>query len=224
MMQSTNKQLLAGLAFLVLILGSRLFVQAQSESAKYHHARINAATVTPASRAGRGEQASNSTLDGFVIGPNVVGIYGAPAVAESAKANCDESLWRHVYKPERLKVIQKCVAMTGTIVDATAGKRRDGLRHEADGDTHGWLKPDPGFETLLLPGNKRSEGGNLVFEAVCQFPVKQQDAVEACRGYRSMVVIPPVGSHVRIVGTLVQDQNHDKWAEIHPVSSIEVIQ
>jgi len=31
----------------------------------------------------------------------------------------------------------------GTIVDATNGGKPDGVRHEADGDTHGWLKVDP---------------------------------------------------------------------------------
>lgn len=55
---------------------------------------------------------------------------------------CDDSLWDHVYNPQRLTVQQKCVAVTGTIVDATNGKKADGVRHEADGDTHGWLNLD----------------------------------------------------------------------------------
>jgi hypothetical protein len=37
------------------------------------------------------------------------------------------------------------------------------------------------------------------------------------------MAIAPTGSHVRIVGQLVQEQNHGKWIEIHPVTSIEVI-
>jgi hypothetical protein len=32
-----------------------------------------------------------------------------------------------------------------------------------------------------------------------------------------------VGSHVRIVGTYVQDTFHAHWMEIHPVTSITVI-
>ena len=53
----------------------------------------------------------------------------------------------------------------------------DGVRHEDDGDTHGWLKVDPQFEDLLNPGNLNNEGGNLVFEVVCKFvPPKQADA------------------------------------------------
>ncbi len=38
-----------------------------------------------------------------------------------------------------------------------------------------------------------------------------------------LLVIPPVGSHVAITGTFVQDTNHQRWKEIHPVSRIVVI-
>ena len=109
-------------------------------------------------------------------------------------------------------------------MDATAGKQTDGVRHEADGDTHGWLKLDPEFENLLNAGNTSAEGGNLVFEIVCKFPVTQADAMPACQAYQATVKIPPPGSHVRVVGTYVQDTNHAQWMEIHPVTSITVIQ
>lgn len=136
---------------------------------------------------------------------------------------CDSSLWNHVYHPGRLTVHQQCIAVTGTIVDATKGDRHDGVRHEADGDTHGWLKVDPQFENLLNAGNKSDECGNLVFEIICRFPVTQPDAKTACKNYTDHVTLPPVNSHVRIVGTYVQDTFHAKWMEIHPVTSIEVI-
>jgi uncharacterized protein YgiM (DUF1202 family) len=136
---------------------------------------------------------------------------------------CDSSLWNHVYHPGRLIVNQQCIAVTGTIVDATKGTEHDGVRHEADGDTHGWLKVDPQFENLLNAGNKSDEGGNLVFEIICRFPVTQPDAKTACQNYTDQVNLPPVNSHVRIVGTLVQDTFHAKWMEIHPVTSIEVV-
>lgn len=138
-------------------------------------------------------------------------------------AQCDASLWNHVYHPQRLIVNQQCIAVTGTIVDATAGKKPDGVRHEKDGDTHGWLKVDPEFQNLLNAGNMSAEGSNLVFEIVCKFPVTQVDAKTACSGYTNMVTLPPVGSHVRIVGTYVQDTFHAKWMEIHPVTSITVV-
>ncbi len=113
--------------------------------------------------------------------------------------------------------------MTGKIVDATAGKKADGVRHEGDGDTHGWLDVDPQFKNLLNDGNISDEQGNLVFEIVCRFPVTQKDAQAACQGYTDHVTLPPAGSHVRIVGTYVQDTFHAKWNEIHPVTSISVI-
>lgn len=147
---------------------------------------------------------------------------GTPVSA--GMGQCDDSLWNHVYNPRRLIVKQKCIAVTGTIVDASNGKWPDGVRHEADGDTHGWLKLDPEFKNLLNAGNLSNESGNLVFEIVCEFRVTQADAKAACpSAYRSAVALPPVGSHVRVVGSYVQDTNHAQWMEIHPVTSIEVI-
>lgn len=146
---------------------------------------------------------------------------GTPQPATSAQ--CDASLWTHVYNPQRLIVKQQCMAVTGTIVDATYGRERDGVRHEADGDTHGWLDVDPQFKNLLNAGNLSDEGGNLVFEIVCKYHVRQADAVAACGGYHATLQLPPVGTHVRIIGTYVQDTYHAQWMEIHPVTSIEVL-
>jgi hypothetical protein len=146
-----------------------------------------------------------------------------PSPPELTETQCNPGLWIHVYHPLRLIVKQQCISVTGTIVDATAGKKSDGVRHEADGDTHGWLRLDPEFENLLNAGNMSDEGGNLVFEIVCRFPVSQQDAKAACANYTDHVSLPPVGSHVQIVGTLVQDTFHAKWMEIHPVTRITVL-
>lgn len=139
---------------------------------------------------------------------------------------CDDSLWKRVYNPSRLIVHASCVSVTGTIVDATANekeKRADGVRHEPDGDPHGWLKLDPGQEQYLNAGNTSNEGGNLVYEIPCMFKVTQADAKQACKGYRNKVKLAPVGSHVRITGSWVMDDNHAHWNEIHPVTSIEVL-
>jgi hypothetical protein len=92
-----------------------------------------------------------------------------------------------------------------------------------DGDTHGWLKVDPGFEDLLNPGNMSNEGGNLVFEIVFKFNVTEADAKPACNGFTSSAEISPVGSQVQIVGSYVRDTNHVKWMEVHSVTSIKVI-
>lgn len=142
----------------------------------------------------------------------------------SSTTGCDATLWDHVYNPQRLIVKQSCISVTGTIVDATNGKRSDGVRKEADGDTHGWLKVDPQFKNLLNAGNMSDEGGNLVYEIVCKFNVSQADAKGACPlTYHTPVQLPAVGTHVQIFGSYVQDTNHARWMEIHPVSKITVI-
>jgi len=146
-----------------------------------------------------------------------------PATTTPADTSCNADLWNHVYHSQRLTVIEPCTSVTGTIVDATAGKRPDGVHHEKDGDTHGWLKLDPPYANLLNAGNQSNEGGNLVFEIICRFPVTQADAKSACAGFADAIAIPAVGSHVRIVGSYVQDTFHAQWMEIHPVTSITVI-
>ena len=146
-----------------------------------------------------------------------------PEATNPAGTQCDDTLWQHVYHPTRLIVKQPCIAVTGTIVDATNGREPDGVRHEADGDTHGWLKVDTQFQDLLNPGNMTNEGGNLVFEIVCKFSVTQSDAQPACANYQARISIPAVGTHVQIVGSYVRDTNHAQWMEIHPVSSITVV-
>ena len=153
-------------------------------------------------------------------------ITAAPTTPSTTPSTeCDPTIAAHVYHPRRLIVRQECISVTGTIVDATATqtkKELDGTRHEPDGDTHGWLKVDPGLESLLNSGNMNDEGGNLVFEIICKFPVTQPDAKTACQGYTDQVSLPPVGSHVRIVGRYVQDTFHGQWNEIHPVTSMAV--
>jgi hypothetical protein len=147
----------------------------------------------------------------------------APPARGIPVLTCDPSRWDHVYHADRLTVLAPCLTATGTIVDATHGKRSDGVRHEADGDTHGWLKLDPGQDSLLDAGNLSDEEGNLVFEIVCRFRVSQADAVDACRTYHDTLALPRPGTHVRMTGSWVRDENHAKWQEIHPVTSIQTI-
>jgi hypothetical protein len=153
-------------------------------------------------------------------------IHLGPGVPGSANmVGCGDGRWQHVYHPTRLVVKQDCLTVTGVIVDATATQSHhqpDGVRHEGDGDTHGWLKVDPPFASLINAGNSSDEGGNLVFEIVCHYSVKQPDAQSACAGFTDHTSIPAVGTHVAITGTFVQEKNHKQWNEIHPVASIKV--
>jgi hypothetical protein len=146
-----------------------------------------------------------------------------PGVPGSASmAGCGDARWTHVYNPTRLLVKNDCVTITGTIIDNTSGRQPDGVRHEPDGDTHGWLHVDPPFASLINSGNTSDENGNLVFEIVCHYSVTQTDAKPACNGFKDHTMIPKAGTHVAIRGTFVQERNHKKWNEIHPVTSIEV--
>ncbi|HEX4681578.1 MAG TPA: SH3 domain-containing protein [Gemmatimonadaceae bacterium] len=141
-------------------------------------------------------------------------------------AGCGDGLWKHVYKPQRLTIHQACVTVTGVIVDPTAKNahpKNDHVRHEDDGDTHGWVKLDKQFASMLNAGNQSDEEGNLVFELVCHYTVRQADAKSSCVGFTDHTVIPRPGTHVEIKGTFVQDDNHAHWNEIHPVTSLRVI-
>jgi hypothetical protein len=146
-----------------------------------------------------------------------------PQTKSTAIGGCDESLWARTYNPQRLLVHERCASVTGVIVDATHGKRKQGVRREQDGDCHGWLRLDAGQERYINAGNVSDEEGNLVYEIVCMFPVTQKDAISACANYKNKIELPTVGSHVRMTGSWVRDDNHAKWMEIHPVSSIEVL-
>jgi hypothetical protein len=144
----------------------------------------------------------------------------------SSFKGCGDGLWKHVYNPQRLTIHQACVTVTGVIVDPTANNihpTKDHVRHEADGDTHGWLKLDRQFASMLSAGNESDENGNLVFEMVCHYTVRQADAKPSCVGFKDHTVIPKPGTHVEIKGTFVQDDNHAHWNEIHPVTSLRVI-
>ncbi len=145
--------------------------------------------------------------------PAVTTIQLGPGVPGSASmVGCGDQLWQHVYHPSRLLVKQDCLT----------DHQPDGVRHEKDGDTHGWLKVDAQFASLINPGNTSNQDGNLVFELVCHYTVTQPDAEPSCAGFMDHTPIPAVGTHVAITGTFVQEKNHAKWNEIHPVSKIKV--
>ena len=63
-----------------------------------------------------------------------------------------------------------------------------------------------------------------MLEIICRYPVTQKDAIASCHNFKSKVVLPPVGTHVRVTGPLIEDLDHQPiHREIHPVSSIEVL-
>ena len=133
---------------------------------------------------------------------------------QNNNGTCDTSLWNHVYNPQRLQVIESCKTVTGTI---------EKIRTEADGDFHILLRLDAGQKNLVNQGNIDQQNGDLVLEPICVNQVTQQDAIDSCSNFTSSVTIPNLGDHVRVTGSYVFDAQHG-WNEIHPVTSIEILQ
>ena len=132
---------------------------------------------------------------------------------KSFTASCDSALWEHVWDSSRLEVIDKCKEVTGTIEELSA---------QDDGDAHMLLKLDAGQENLLKPKNITKKEGDLVIEVICANEITKKKAKEPCEGYLNQIKLPETGQHVKVTGSYVIDSNNG-WAEIHPVTKIEVI-
>lgn len=126
-------------------------------------------------------------------------------------SGCDGNLWKYVYDPERLQILDKCKIVTGTIEETNA---------DEDGDQHMLLKLDKGQENLLTDRNINKKQGDLVIEAICINNISRKRAVGACTGYINHVELPKLGDHVKVTGSYVID-SHNGWAEIHPITEIE---
>ena len=125
-------------------------------------------------------------------------------------AQCDSTLWAHVYNSYRLIVHNPCMTVSGTIYSLT---------NEADGDIHIRLTVDSPFISLLNAANYSGEDGKLICEPVCATTCTQPDAESSCAGFTNTVFIPAPGEHVYVTGPYVTDNDHG-WNEIHPITSI----
>jgi hypothetical protein len=130
-------------------------------------------------------------------------------VKPAAQHACGTRLWRHIYHPDRLKLIKHCLTVHGTV---------EGIRWEPDGDVHIQLTAK---SSLINAANTQYEDGYLVLEEICQGNVTQADAVNACKGVPHNLTIPAVGDIIRVSGSYVLDQDHG-WMEIHPVTSVTI--
>ncbi len=127
--------------------------------------------------------------------------------------DCDTSLWKYVYNRERLQVTEICKTVTGVIEESSA---------DDDGDQHMLLKLDDGQEDLLTKKNTKKKQGDLVIEAVCANKVMLGKVGTTCNGYINKIQIPKLGEHVKVTGSLVID-THNGWAEIHPITKMEIL-
>jgi len=120
--------------------------------------------------------------------------------AESTPVKCDESLWDHVYNPNRLQIVDSCITITGAI---------DSIRAENDGDLHIRLSVDSQYSHLINQANKDNQFGDLALEPICVRKVTQASAISACQNFRQAIDIPPVGTHVKVTGSYVLDHEHN---------------
>ncbi len=132
---------------------------------------------------------------------------------DNTSIDCDTSLWKYVYNPERLEVVDKCITVIGVIEESSA---------DEDGDQHMLLKLDNGQDDLLTKKNIKKKQGDLVIEAVCANNTTLKKVGNICNGYVNHIQLPKVGDHVKVTGSHVID-SHNGWAEIHPITKIEVI-
>jgi hypothetical protein len=105
------------------------------------------------------------------------------------------------------------------------------VRSEDDGDTHFDLALDASFVSLLKPANYSGQDGWLVAEIV---PADKPGCIPGqpprpatgtynygiCTAARE--IAPPVGTHVKVTGPYVLDEDHGGWAEIHPVWQVSI--
>ena len=133
-------------------------------------------------------------------------------VNDTDSSACNDMIWKYVYDPGRLEIKDKCMTVTGVIEETSAND---------DGDQHMLLKLDKGQENLLAKMNIKKKNGDLVIEAVCMNTITNPKVGGACTGYVNHIKLPKIGDHVKVTGSYVID-SHNGWAEIHPISKIEV--
>jgi len=125
-----------------------------------------------------------------------------------------------VYHPDRLRVIETCTTVSGAVRS---------VYDEPDGDVHFDLQLDPAYTHLLTPASYSLQHGRLVAEIVpadepgCTRGRPPRPATGSydygvCTGADESP--PAIGSHVAVTGPYVLDEDHDGWAEIHPVWAI----
>ncbi len=131
----------------------------------------------------------------------------------TTETTCDDTLWKHVYNSMRLKVLQKCITVTGVVKS---------VKLKGDGDAHILVKLDAGREKLLTQANYRDADSCMIVEVIYAIDAWKFDAKQFRKKYVNKVYVPKLGEHIEAIGNLVIDSHHD-WAEIHPALKITVI-
>ena len=137
--------------------------------------------------------------------------YPGKATVKLPPSDCNADLWKHVYTPDRLRVIEPCTAVEGRVAS---------VHRAADGDLHIGL--DPEQKSLLNLTNVMHAQRRLIVEVVCDHPSVKNQAGPACEGFVSTIAAPKVGDRIRVTGAYVTDIDNG-WNELHPVTRIETL-
>lgn len=147
---------------------------------------------------------------------------GSPKALRSASAvpPCRSDPHAGVHDPTRLKVLDACATLVGTVIRAPK-------LNPSDRDVTFNVAPDSAYASMLNEKN-RSEGGIHV-EIVpidqpgCTLgqPLRGSEGdLGLCSG--ANVIFPPLGAHVRVIGPHVHD-SWVGWNEIHPAWKVEIL-
>jgi hypothetical protein len=134
------------------------------------------------------------------------------SLPQKDNASCNSQAWKHVYNPRRLRILDKCITLSGKIINS---------KFEKDGDLHLLLQLDPGQQALLSKKNISYQKSCMVLEIVCATTPRKKWAMDECSSYTNPVYIPAVNEHVFVTGSRVVDL-HNGWVEIHPIFKIEL--
>lgn len=150
-----------------------------------------------------------------------VGTFPAGGAAGGAAGGCNPTLMDAIAVKSRLQ-FNKCVTVTGTIVG-------EAPHYAPDGDMVFALKLDPQFASLVNEKNNTSKyQGGIWVEVVCVQKNKAEgeawhkgDCAKGAPFYKPP--LPKVGNRMKVTGIHAIDVREGGHAEIHPVTSIQVI-
>jgi hypothetical protein len=142
------------------------------------------------------------------------------SILSNANSKCNGSLWKFIPTPSRLSIVNPCISITGIV---------DVIRlHPPDGDTNLGIKLDSQYNGMLTKANYSNKlmHGDIWIEMICQHKNVSDNLIKkgGCKRYNGPhFIVPAKGEHVNITGSYVLDIREGGHAEIHPVSSINVI-
>jgi hypothetical protein len=135
-------------------------------------------------------------------------------------ASCRKSPLAGVHTPDRLRLLDRCRAIVGTV--------KEPEKNRGDGDWTFNLAPDPAYASMLNEKNVQEGGIHVEIVPADQAACVKGQPVEhpgvtglgECTG--AHLKLPRTRAHVRVMGAYVLDVSNN-WNEFHPVWKITVL-